>query len=190
MFSYACNQFGLHCGYTEQELKEKNFVMYGFRHLYRTMLDTSNIRESIIKYFMGHAVNIRDMSENYNNKEDLDELFFEDNGLKVIEYINDLFANVASKYELLPIHTHIEQVSLTDNKGNTKAYYTNVLNDINFENETRLFMEDLQEKELLPSTNNKQELLSGLETLLENGNIDKRRYDDCIFYVNNMEIES
>ena len=189
MFSYACNQFGLHCGYTEKELKEKNFVMYGFRHLYRTMLDTSNIRESIIKYFMGHAVNIRDMSENYNNKEDLDELFFEDNGLKVIEYINDLFANVASKYELLPIHTHIEQVSLTDNKGNTKAYYTNVLNDIDFENETRLFMEDLQEKELLPNTNNKQELLSGLVTLLENGNIDKRRYDDCIFYVNNMEIE-
>jgi hypothetical protein len=151
------------------------------------MLDTSKIRESIIKYFMGHAVNIRNMSENYNNREDLDDFFFEENGLKVIEYINDLFANVASKYELLPIHTHIEQVSLKDNKGNTKTYYTDVLNDIPFENEIYLFIADLQNKELLPNTNNKQDLLSGLETLLENGNIDKRRYDDCIFYVNNME---
>jgi len=190
MFAYTCRQFGLHCGYTEQDLKDLNFVMYGLRHLYRTMLDTSKIRESIIRYFMGHAVNIRNMSENYNNREDLDEVFFEENGLKVIEYINDLFANVASKYELLEIHTHTEQVSLKDNKGNIKTYYTDVLEDIPFENEINLFIGSLQENQLLPNTNNKQELLSGLETLLENGNIDKRRYDDCIFYVNNIEIES
>jgi integrase len=189
MFSYACNQFGTHCGYTEKELEEKNFVMYSFRHFYNTMLDTSNIKEIIIRYFMGHSVDIHKMGENYNNREDLDEEFFEENGLKVIEYINDLCKKVIAKYELLPIHTHTEQVSLTDNKGNKKAYYTDVLNDLDFENETRLFMEDLQEKELLPSTNNKQNLIDGLKQLYENGNIDKRRYDDCIFYVNNMKIE-
>jgi len=188
MFVSISNQFGIHCGYTEQELKEMNFVMYGLRHLYRTMLDTSKIRESIIKYFMGHAVNIRNMSENYNNREDLDDVFFEEYGLKVIEYIDKLFADVASKYGLMEFHTHIEQVSLTDNKNNVKTYFTEVLNDIDFEDETYLFIGDLQEKELLPNTKDKKELLSGLDTLLKNGIIDKMRYDDCVYFVKDMSM--
>jgi hypothetical protein len=114
------------------------------------MLNTSEIKESMVEYFMGHKVNVRDMSKNYNSIEDLDDLFFEENGLKIIEYIDELFEKVIAQYELLPVvHTHLEQVSL-------------------------------------PKTESKKELLSGLKTLLENGNIDKRRYDDCVDFVKNM----
>jgi integrase len=190
MFTYTCYQFGAHCGYSEKELKEeKDFDFYGLRHFYKTALSRSNIKDDIIEYFVGHAVDPRKMDENYNKIEDLDDIFFEENGIKIIEYFNSLFDKVISKYELLPAHTRIEQVSLTDNKKNVKTYFTNVLNDIDFENETYLYICDLQEKGLLPNTNNQQELINGLKQLFENANIDKRRYDDCIYYVKNMEDE-
>jgi hypothetical protein len=74
---------------------------------YKTMLNTSEIKESMVEYFTGHKVNIRDMSKNYNSIEDLDDLLFEENGLKVIEYIDELFEKVITQYELLPVvHTH------------------------------------------------------------------------------------
>lgn len=186
MFGFAKNQLGAHCGYTEKELKEKNIDFYSLRHFYKTLLTRSHIKDDIIEYFLGHSVNIRNMSENYNNREDLDDIFFEENGLQVIEYIDKQFHKVKEKYELLPVHTHIEQVSLSDNKDNTKTYYTDVLNKIDFENETYLYMCDLQEKERLSNTNNSEELLSGLNDLLEKQAIDKRRYDDCVDYIKNQ----
>jgi hypothetical protein len=188
MFGFVCYQFWIHCGYNEKELKdEKNFDFYGLRHFYKTALSRSEIKNDIIEYFFGHTVDPRKMDENYNDISSLDDIFFEKNGLKIIEYFNDLFDEVILKYELLPIHTHLEQVSLTDNKKNVKTYFTNVLNDIDFENETYLYIGDLQAKGLLPNTNIKNELMDELKQLFENGNIDKNRYDDCIYYVKNME---
>ena len=189
MFGFAKNQFGSHCGYTEKELKDKNIDFYSFRHFYKTMLTHSNIKDSIVEYFMGHSVNVRSMNENYNHIEDLDDLFFEETGLKVIEHIDNQFQNVMNKLDLLPIHTHIEQVSLTDNKNNTKTYYTNVLNDLYFEDETYLYLTDLREKGILSNTNDKNELLSELKNLLENEAIDKRRFDDCVDYIKNADFE-
>jgi hypothetical protein len=179
---FAKNQFATHCGYTEKETAEKNFDFYSFRHFYRTMLDTSKIRESIVKYFMGHAVNIHDMSQNYNNREDLDDIFFEDNGLSVIQYIDALCEKVLKKYDLLPAEsTHIEQVSLTDSKKQTKTFFTEVLDDFDFESEIYHLLGDFVEKGLLVSLNDKD----GLKKLLETKQIDKRRYDDCMDYIQN-----
>jgi hypothetical protein len=189
MFGFAKNQFGSHCGYTEKELKDKNIDFYSFRHFYKTMLTHSNIKDSIVEYFMGHSVNVRNMNENYTHIEDLDDQFFEETGLKVIEHIDNQFQNAMNKLDLLSIHTHIEQVSLTDNKNNTKTYYTNVLNDLDFEDETRFYLDDLQDKGVLSNTNSKQQLLSDLKTLLENEAIDKRRYDDCVDYIKNADFE-
>jgi hypothetical protein len=40
---------------------------------------------------------------------------------------------------------------------------------------------------LLPGMNDKDGLIKGLKELLENETIDKRRYDDCMDYVKNMD---
>jgi integrase len=189
MFGFAKNQFGSHCGYTEKELKDKNIDFYSFRHFYKTMLTHSNIKDSIVEYFMGHSVNVRNMNENYTHIEDLDDQFFKETGLKVIEHIDNRFQNVMNKLDLLSVHTHIEQVSLTDNKNKTKTYYTNVLNDLDFEDETRFYLDDLQDKGVLSNTNDKNQLLSELKNLLENEAIDKRRFDDCVDYIKNADFE-
>jgi hypothetical protein len=183
MFGFASKQFGAHCGYTEKELKEKIFRFYSLRHFYITMLERSSIKSDIIKYFSGHSVNIHNMNENYNNKEDLDDIFYEESGLQVIKYVNDLCQKVKDRYELMPIHTHIEQVALTDNKNKVNTYFADVLNDIDFENETHLYLCDLQDKNLLDNADDKNELINGLKKLLASETIDKRRYDDCIDYL-------
>ena len=189
LFSFTENQSGALCGYTEKELKEKNIVFYSFRHLFKTALQRSHIKDDLIEYFMGHSVNVRNMNENYNNREDLDDIFFEENGLKVIEYIDDLCEKVKEKYELLPAYTHIEQVSLTDKRGKAQIYFAEVLNNMDYENETYLYLTDLQDKGVLSNTNNKNQLLSELKNLLENEVIDKRRFDDCVDYIKNADFE-
>jgi hypothetical protein len=187
MFGFAKNQFGAHCGYSEKELEEKNFAFYSLRHLYKTMLKRSNIKDDIIEYFCGHAVNVHNMDENYNNREDLDDIFFEDNGLKVIEYINGMFKASRSKYESFPFdYKHIKQVSLTDNKKKVNTYHTEVLINMDFEDETYGYLTDLMGKGLLPETDDNKELKKGLDNLLENEKIDKRRYDDCIDFIKNI----
>ena len=187
LFSFTQYHFGALCGYTKEEMKEKNVVFYSFRHLFKTMLSHSNIKDSVIEYFMGHAVDVKKMNENYNHIGDLDDEFFEEYGLKVIEYIDEQFKNVINKLELLPIHTHLEQVSLTDDRGKTQTYFAEVLNEMDFENETFLYLTDLSEKGVLSPTNDKSQLLSELKILLESGKIDKRRYDDCVDYLKNTD---
>jgi integrase len=188
MFGFARNQLGTHLGYTEKELKELDFDFYSLRGFYETMLQTSNIRQSIINYFIGHSVNVRDMPENYFKREDLDDIFFEENGLKVIEYIDTLCQKVIEHFDLHPAdYTRIEQIALTDNKGNTKIYYAEILNKLDFETETYYYLGDLIDMNLLPGMNDKDGLIKGLKELLENETIDKRRYDDCIDCVKNME---
>jgi integrase len=183
MFGFAKNQFGAHCGYTEKEMEEKNIDFYSFRHLYKTILERSAIKKDIIEYFMGHSVNVNRMDERYNNREDLDDIFFEEYGIKVNEYINELCNKVEEKYSLMVIHKHIEEIILTDNKKKVKTFFTEVINDIDFENETYFNLCDLQEKNSLPNTDNKKELIQGLNVLLEKGAIDKRLYDDYVYYL-------
>ena len=187
MFGFAKNLFGALCGYNEQELKDKNFDFYSFRHFYKTMLTHSNIKDAVVEYFMGHAINVSKMDENYTHIEDLDDEFFEENGLKVVEHIDNQLQNIINKLNLFPIHTHIEQVVLTDNNNRQKTYFAEVLNEMDFENETFLYLTDLSEKGILSPTNDKSQLLSELKILLENGKIDKRRYDDCVDYIQNDE---
>jgi len=186
MFGFAKNQFGVHCGYTEKKLKEKNIDFYSFRHFYNKMIYQSKIKDAVIQYFMGHAVNMSDMGERYNSIEDLDDLFFEENGLQVIEYIDQQFKKAINKYELLPVdYAFMEQVSLTDNKGKTKTFYTEVINKITFNDENHYRLDDLFDMGFISNTNNKNELLNELKTLFEDKTISKRQYDNFVYHIKN-----
>jgi integrase len=186
MFWFAKNQFGIHCGYTENELKEMNIEFYSFRHLYKSMLQRSDMKIDIIEYFMGHSVNFSKMNENYNHLAEIGDNIFENIGIQAIEYIDSQCRKAIEKYNLFPIDPQKKKVSLTDNKGNIKEYYAYVLEKIDYELETYLFIKDLQEKYILPDTENKQELIKGLNKLLETQRINESRYNECIDYVENM----
>jgi hypothetical protein len=61
------------------------------------------------------------------------------------------------------------------------------LNKLDFETETYHYLGGLIDMNLLPGMNDKDGLIKGLKELLENETIDKRRYDDCMDYVKNMD---
>jgi integrase len=185
MFGFTKNNFACHCGYNEKEIADKNFDFYSFRHLYKSIFNGSGIDENIVEYFFGHKTDLRKMNQRYNNRESLDEEFFETFGLQVIEFIDDLFLRVLKKYDLLPsTYTHIEQVSLTDNKNITRNYYTEVLDDFSFEEEIYHILGGFVDKGLLKSLNDK----NGLKELIETNQIDKKLFDDCIYYIENNKI--
>jgi len=183
-FWFAKNQFGCHCGLNEKELKDRHFDFYSFRHFYKTMLNRSNIKDDIIEYFMGHKVDFSKVNENYNSIEDLDDEFFQTIGLKVVKYIDKQFQKAIEKYEALPIHTNIEEVSLSNAKRQAKTFYTNVLNKVDFADEIDYFIEDFYDKGFL-SGNNKETLLNELKELFENGIIDEEKYGDAVYHIKN-----
>ena len=188
-FIFAKNHFGAICGYSIEEMKKKKIVFYSSRHFYKTLLSLSKINESVVEYFSGRKVDVRKMNENYKHIEDIDDEFLEEIGLQVIEYIDDQFKNVINKLNLFPIHTHIEQVCLTNGRQNKKVYFAEVLNKMDFENETYLYLTDLTEKGVLSPTNDKNQLESELKNLLENGKIEKRKFDDCLHYLENTDFK-
>jgi len=182
-FMFAKNQFGAHLGYTEKELEEMNFDFYSFRHFYNTMLRNSKINPHYIKYFMGHSRNTAKMDENYLHIGDLDDILFEEKGIEVIDYIDGLCKDVMEKQNIFPFDYHIEEISLSNDKKQIINYYTNVLDKYDFENEIHYFIEDLYDKGSFLATND-DDILIELKNLLDKEIIDKRRYNECVYYIN------
>jgi len=184
LFMYAGYQLGGHCGLSVKELKDKNIVFYSLRKSYKTMLSQSKIEEWKQEYFMGHAVKSADMGDNYRNRDDLDDWFFEKNGIEVIQYIDNLCDDVWEKYDILETHYHIEQITLPYGKGYSKTLYGKVLNKVDFDDENYYFIDDLYDKGFL-SGNNEEDILNELKELFENGVIDKRKYGDAVYHIKN-----
>jgi integrase len=186
IFNYSARQFGALCGYDENELKEKGFVFYSLRHFYKKLLERSELKTDIVEYFMGHAVNYSNMGERYNDRESLDEEFFEDFGIKIIKYIDSMCGKALEKYNLLPNgYTYMKKISLTDDRGNKQNYFANVLQTIEYEDEIYHYLGNLIDFQLNADMSDKGKLKVELKKLLDEGEIDERRYADCIHYIEN-----
>jgi integrase len=185
VFNYARRHFGMICGYDEKELKIKNFVFSGLRHFYKTLLQRSELKYDIVEYFMGHAVNMSNMDARYNDREALDDIFFEEFGIRVNDYVSSMCGIVLNEYEVSPEpYTSIQQIYLTDDRGKKQFYFSNVLKKLDYEKGIHDIIGDLVDKGVLKSLNDKD----GLKNLFEEGQIDKKLYDDCIYYIDNNKI--
>ncbi|GHU98555.1 hypothetical protein FACS189483_06720 [Spirochaetia bacterium] len=111
-FMYAIQQLGAHLGNCRQDMIAKRYRFHSMRVFYRTILAPSELKDTIIEYFMGHKVDMGSMKERYNNKKDLDDEFFAKYGKKVIDYFN----------LMVPKSTPIK-AGKTGNKGDSTRYH-------------------------------------------------------------------
>ncbi|GHU04714.1 hypothetical protein FACS1894147_10120 [Spirochaetia bacterium] len=74
--------------------------------------------EDIVEYFMGHKVDMSSMKERYNNRNDLDDSFFQKYGKIVIGFFNNI-------KDIYPYS--MKEVSFIDKRGNSQTYTTPVI---------------------------------------------------------------
>jgi len=126
----AYRQCGIHCGYTETEMKEKKVDFHSFRHFYRTILSQGGVSVDLARYFMGHAKDMGDMSQRYNNMEEIgndisDVGLLVENGKKVIDILNGHFNSAFSRQNdgdgKQIVRFEVKEVELTDPKNSKTA---------------------------------------------------------------------
>lgn len=149
---------GIHCGYEEKEIEEKNVVFYSFRHFYRTVLVQGGLQKEISKYFMGHSKDKKDMEETYSHIEDIglddiddvDDEYLAENGKKVIDILDKYFVNAYTRHinenEKHNLYTEMKEVEITNKSGKTFSYFAYVIsgyeNFIEVENENDYYDND------------------------------------------------
>jgi integrase len=133
IFIEAYKQCGIHCGYTEEEIKENNVDFHSFRHFYRTICEQENISKNIVRTFMGHAKNMNDMSDRYSHIEEIgndigDIGLLVENAKKVIDVIekhfNEVYLRYNNKNEKQVLHIEPKEVELTDSRRMKQTYWT------------------------------------------------------------------
>jgi hypothetical protein len=92
-FQYSSQQLFAHSGFNLQDMKDKKYHFYSLRLMYNTLINRSELKEDIIEHFMGHKVDMNSMKERYNNRNDLDDKFYAEQGRIVIDYFKKLFSN-------------------------------------------------------------------------------------------------
>jgi integrase len=136
IFIEAYTECGIHCGYTESEIKESNVDFHSFRHFYRTILGQGGLSKDLTAYFMGHAKNMNDMGERYNNIEEIgndigDIEFFVDNGKKVVEILDIHLKNSLSRHieenTKQIVHFTPKEVEITNHWKSKIKYWTWVI---------------------------------------------------------------
>jgi integrase len=141
IFIEAYKECGIHCGYTETEIKENNVDFHSFRHFYRTILSQGGLSKELTQYFMGHAKNMNDMEDRYNNIEeigndigDIDLLI--DNAKKVIEildfHFNNAFRRHSEEDTSQSVFIERKEVEMTNQRKVKIKYWTWVI--IGYEN--------------------------------------------------------
>ena len=137
-FNEAYRQCGIHCGYSEKDIKTANVDFHSFRHFYRTILSQGGLSKELTTYFMGHAKNMNDMGERYNNIEEIgndigDIELLVDNGKKVIEILDYHFNNAHSRHieenEKQIVHIEPKEVELTNQRYKKVKYWTWIICD-------------------------------------------------------------
>jgi hypothetical protein len=133
IFIEAYKECGIHCGYSEEEIKESNVDFHSFRHFYRTILTQGGLSKELITYFMGHAKNMNDMGERYTNIEEIgndigDIGLLADNGRKVIDVLDSHFNNAYSRHnnenEEQIVHIEPTEVEITNQRKVKIKYFT------------------------------------------------------------------
>jgi integrase len=153
IFIEAYKQCGIHCGYTENEIKENNVDFHSFRHFYRTILSQGGVSKDLVAYFMGHAKNMNDMEDRYNNIEEVgndisDIKLLADNARKVIDILSEHFKNSflrhIEEHNQQILYLEQKEVEITNAKGEKVKYWTNVIQGYeNFiEFEPKRFVDD------------------------------------------------
>ncbi|GHT80225.1 hypothetical protein FACS1894130_11120 [Spirochaetia bacterium] len=123
-FMFAFQQLCSHLGFTRQDMIENRFRFHSLRVLYATFLNTSGLQKDIIEHFMGHKVDMGSMRERYNNRNDLDEDFYANYGMEVLQYF--------AKNQKESFTYSMKEVEFTDIKRkNTKKYITSVIEKAN-----------------------------------------------------------
>lgn len=133
MFVEAYKQCGIHCGFTESEIKANNVDFHSFRHFYRSILNQGELSNELARYFMGHAKNMNNIDDRYINIEEIGndigdiELLVE-NGKKVIEILDIHFHNAHSRHleenEKHIVHIEPREVVITNRKKAKIKYWT------------------------------------------------------------------
>jgi hypothetical protein len=133
IFIEAYKECGIHCGYSETEIKEGNVDFHSFRHFYRTILSQGSLSKELITYFMGHAKNMNDMGERYTNIEEIgndigDIGLLVDNGKKVIDILDSHFNNAYLRHveenNKQILHIEPKQIEKTNIQNVKITYWT------------------------------------------------------------------
>ncbi|GHV81128.1 hypothetical protein AGMMS49944_29190 [Spirochaetia bacterium] len=118
-FMYAMQQMAAHLGYSRQDMKDNAYRFHSLRVLYKTLLNRSELlKEDIVEYYMGHKVDMSSMKERYNNRNALDDSFFQKYG----KIANDFFKSLDKVFPY-----DMKEVSFIDKRGNTQTYITPVI---------------------------------------------------------------
>lgn len=138
LFVEAYKQCGIHCGYSENEIKNNNVDFHSFRHFWRTIMSQKGLAKELTTYFMGHAKNMNDMGERYNNIEEIgndisDIELLVDNGKKVIEVLDYHFDKAYLRHieenEKQKVYIEPREVELTNRRRKKMKYWTYVISD-------------------------------------------------------------
>lgn len=133
IFIEAYNECGIHCGFSENEIKNNNVDFHSFRHFYRTILTQGGLSKELINFFMGHAKNMHDMGERYTNIEEIgndigDIGLLVDNGKKVINILDSHFNNAYTRHnnenEKQIVYIEPKEVEIINNHKSKIKYWT------------------------------------------------------------------
>jgi len=140
LFKRANIECGIHCGHTENQMKEKNVVFYSFRHFYKTVLTNGGLPKELASTFMGHAKNKSDMGDNYTHLEEIgadgtDVELLAENGKKVIRILDRHFNDAQMRHvledktfafdmNLKKIEIESKEKNETKKSGKVKKTYT------------------------------------------------------------------
>jgi integrase len=120
-FMFAFQQLSAHLGYSRQDMIDKNLRFHSLRVFFKTLSNTSELKEDVVEYFMGHKIDMGSMKERYNNRNDLDDAFFAKYGKILIDYFSR-----SLKHDFT--YT-MKEVEFKDKRGKIQTYTTPVLDD-------------------------------------------------------------
>jgi integrase len=136
IFIESYKQCGIHCGYTETEIKESNVDFHSFRHFFRTIMEQNGLSKNLVRAFMGHSKNMNDMSDRYSHIEEIgndigDVELLVSNGQKVIDAIdkhfNDAYLRHNDESEKQTLHIIPKEVEITNSRKMKQTYWTYVV---------------------------------------------------------------
>lgn len=133
LFNEAYKECGIHCGYTEDEIKANNVDFHSFRHFWKTLMSQGGLSKELAIFFMGWSKNMNDMSERYSNIDEIgndigDIGLLVDNGRKVIDILDSHFNNAYSRHidenKKQVLYIEPKEVEITNQRKTKVKYWT------------------------------------------------------------------
>jgi integrase len=133
VFIEAYKECGIHCGFTEEEIKESNVDFHSFRHFFRTICEQNGLPKNLVRAVMGHSKNMQDMSDRYSHIEEIgndlgDVELLLDNAKKVIDvlekHFNDAYLRHNDENEKQVVYIEPKEVEITNQRKVKIKYWT------------------------------------------------------------------